>query len=127
MSNIVRMCVRKKIVEAKVIFIIFLLSLNLWLKWDEIIDEIWFKKNTFSFESKSTVISDAPTIIMMESHDNSVRPTSENRSSNEPILVYNRVPKCGSSTLLTLVKILAKKNKFKSYSSGSYFRYSRVR
>lgn len=48
--------------------------------------------------------------------------SSSNRSRPTPVLVYNRVPKCGSTTLVSLLTMLAKKNKFYVASSRVYNR-----
>ena len=57
---------------------------------------------------------------MTETSD--VFPTAENRSTSDNILVYNRVPKCASSTMVALVKLLSKRNKFKFVTSRVFFR-----
>ena len=48
--------------------------------------------------------------------------SSRNRSRPAPLLVYNRVPKCGSTTLVSLLTLLAKRNKFNVASSRVYNR-----
>ena len=34
-----------------------------------------------------------------------IKPTSENRTFNSNILIYNRVPKCGSTTMKEILKV----------------------
>ena len=53
--------------------------------------------------------------------ENEIKPV-ENRRNEARILIYNRVPKCASSTLLALIRLLAKQNKFNFHSSRVYFR-----
>ena len=42
----------------------------------------------------------------------SVALTSTNRTTDSHILVYNRVPKCASTSIQNMLKKLARKNKF---------------
>jgi len=46
--------------------------------------------------------------------------SSTNRSQDAGILVYNRVPKCGSSTIVQIMKTLGKNKKFAVKSSRNY-------
>ena len=41
-----------------------------------------------------------------------ITPSGMNNTKNSKYLVYNRVPKCGSSTMITLIKHLTTKNLF---------------
>ena len=51
-------------------------------------------------------------------------PTAINRTpQGSKVLVYNRVPKCASSTMQNLLKKLAKRNNFSYVSSKNYWRY----
>ena len=47
--------------------------------------------------------------------------TSTNRSTDSHILVYNRVPKCASTSIQNMLKKLARKNKFTLESSKIYW------
>lgn len=49
-----------------------------------------------------------------------VFPSSRNRTKECDILLYNRVPKCGSSTIVQIMKILGKNKKFVAKSSRNY-------
>ena len=51
-----------------------------------------------------------------------IHPSAINRSSSSNILVYNRVPKCASSTMVALIKMLAIRNSFSFKSSQTYWR-----
>ena len=52
-------------------------------------------------------------------------PTAINRTPRDSkVLVYNRVPKCASSTMQNLLAKLAKRNNFSYVSSKNYWRYS---
>ena len=48
--------------------------------------------------------------------------SSSNRSRPTPVLVYNRVPKCGATTPVSLLRLLAKRNKFHVASARVYNR-----
>ena len=41
-----------------------------------------------------------------------ITPSGRNNTKNSKYLVYNRVPKCGSSTMIALIKHLTLKNQF---------------
>ena len=49
-------------------------------------------------------------------------PSSENRSLKSHILVYNRVPKCASTTMQNILRHLSWKNKFYVEKSPIYWR-----
>ena len=53
---------------------------------------------------------------------NQILPSNRNHTSNSHILIYNRVPKCASTTMLALIKLLAARNSFKFVSSQIYWR-----
>ena len=48
--------------------------------------------------------------------------SSANRSVQSNVLIYNRVPKCGSTSVIRLLEHLAKKNSFKYESSKIFWR-----
>ena len=41
------------------------------------------------------------------------RPSTANRTALSPVLLYNRVPKCASTTVIALIKLLAQRNNFR--------------
>ena len=49
-------------------------------------------------------------------------PSDTNRSSESHILIYNRVPKCASSTLIALMKLLGERHGFDLMSSVIFWR-----
>ena len=49
-------------------------------------------------------------------------PSDRNRSSLSHIVIYNRVPKCASSTMIALIKLLTARNGFNFISSQIYWR-----
>ena len=53
---------------------------------------------------------------------NQILPSNRNHTSNSHILIYNRVPKCASTTMLALIKLLSARNSFKFVSSQIYWR-----
>ena len=56
------------------------------------------------------------------SEQNNIIATNANRTVQSSILIYNRVPKCGSTSLKTILKYLAKKNCFQFESSKIFWR-----
>ena len=48
--------------------------------------------------------------------------SSQNRTVQSNILIYNRVPKCASTTMQNILQYLAKKNHFKIGTSNIYWR-----
>jgi len=111
------MCVKQRGVEALLTLIVIMMLIHIIYKSFDIIDYLANTTTNPIHRYRSKSPSRKEHII-----ESQVVPTAENRSNNEKILVYNRVPKCGSSTLKLLVKLLAKENEFKSYSSRTYFR-----
>ena len=59
-------------------------------------------------------------------HVDQIMASSKNYTSMSHIVVYNRVPKCASTTMLALIKLLAARNGFKFVSSQIYWRLARV-
>ena len=51
-----------------------------------------------------------------------INPSDTNRSSLSHIVIYNRVPKCASSTMIALIKLLTARNSFNFISSQIYWR-----
>ena len=56
------------------------------------------------------------------SEQNNIKASNANRTVQSTILIYNRVPKCGSTSLKKILKYLAQKNSFKFESSKIYWR-----
>ena len=108
------MCVKKRIVQALLVVIV----LNISYECYNIVNHNQEKLQTNCSKGESRAKLDS----MLHSVNVDIIPTAENRSNDEKILIYNRVPKSGSSTLHFLTKILAKENKFQCYSSRIYFR-----
>ena len=52
------------------------------------------------------------------------RPSTANRTALSPVLLYNRVPKCASTTVIALINLLAQRNNFRFQSSPIYWRWS---
>lgn len=69
----------------------------------------------------STAVQPAPERPDESGSRAEIRPSAANRSVESLVLLYNRVPKCGSSTVLALLRKLAKQNKFHTKSSRTYF------
>ena len=110
------MCLKKRIVQALLVVIILNISYECY---NNIVNHHLGKLQTNCSKGESRAKPDS----MLHSINNvDIIPTAENRSNDEKILIYNRVPKSGSSTLHFLTKILAKENKFQCYSSRIYFR-----
>ena len=55
-----------------------------------------------------------------------IKYTSENRTFNSNILIYNRVPKCGSTTMKQLLIKMSKKNNFKYHHSKLFWKYVKI-
>ena len=53
-----------------------------------------------------------------------IQPSSVNRTRKSHILVYNRVPKCASTTMQNILRRLSRKNKFRVEHSPIYWRYT---
>ena len=51
-----------------------------------------------------------------------IKPTSENRTFNSNILIYNRVPKCGSTTMKQLLVKMSHRNNFKYQHSQLFWK-----
>ena len=51
-----------------------------------------------------------------------IEPTGKNRTINSNLLIYNRVPKCSSTTMKFLMQKLQKHNKFHAFFSTNYWR-----
>jgi len=49
-----------------------------------------------------------------------IKPSAVNRSTNSDILIYNRVPKCGSSTMEGVLRALSRRNNFTIHFSQNY-------
>ena len=47
-----------------------------------------------------------------------IEPSATNRSQKTQIVIYNRVPKCGSTTVATILRMVVKKNKFRLVSGN---------
>ena len=109
------MCVKKRIVQALLVVIV----LNILYECYNIVNHNQEKLQTNCSKGESRAKLDS---MLHSVNVDSITPTAENRSNDEKILIYNRVPKSGSSTLHFLTKILAKENKFQCYSSRIYFR-----
>ena len=56
------------------------------------------------------------------SEENNIKASNTNRTVQSNILIYNRVPKCGSTSLREILKYLAHKNSFKFESSKNFWR-----
>ena len=56
------------------------------------------------------------------SNQNNIKASNANRTVQSNILIYNRVPKCGSTSLKKILNYLAKKNSFKFESSKNFWR-----
>ena len=54
--------------------------------------------------------------------DQDVRVSSDNRTVESNVLIYNRVPKCASTSMQGILRHLAKKNAFLFESSSIYWR-----
>ena len=54
--------------------------------------------------------------------DQDVRVSSSNRTVESNVLIYNRVPKCASTSMQGILRYLAKKNAFLFESSSIYWR-----
>ena len=54
--------------------------------------------------------------LVLEAHEWGIKPSASNRT-NSRFLIYNRVPKCASSTLWKLLSGLQRKHNFKYYHS----------
>jgi len=50
-----------------------------------------------------------------------IKPTAVNRSTKSHILIYNRVPKCGSSTVEGVLKDLSRRNNFSFHVSTNWW------
>jgi len=51
-----------------------------------------------------------------------IEPSGKNRTVNSNLLIYNRVPKCSSTTMKFLMQKLQKHNKFHAFFSTNYWR-----
>jgi len=56
------------------------------------------------------------------SNQENIKASNANRTVQSNILIYNRVPKCGSTSLKKILNYLAKKNSFKFESSQIFWR-----
>ena len=56
------------------------------------------------------------------SDQNNIKASDANRTVQSSILVYNRVPKCGSTSIKRILKHLGRKNAFKYESSKIFWR-----
>ena len=54
--------------------------------------------------------------------DQNIPASSANRTVESNVLIYNRVPKCASTSMQGILRYLAKKNYFKFESSSIYWR-----
>ena len=54
--------------------------------------------------------------------DQNIRASSANRTVQSNVLIYNRVPKCASTSMQGILRHLAKKNAFQFESSSIYWR-----
>ena len=54
--------------------------------------------------------------------DQNIPVSSANRTVESNVLIYNRVPKCASTSMQGILRHLAKKNSFKFESSSIYWR-----
>ena len=54
--------------------------------------------------------------------DQNIQVSSANRTVESNVLIYNRVPKCASTSMQGILRHLAKKNSFKFESSSIYWR-----
>jgi len=51
-----------------------------------------------------------------------IEPSGKNRTRDSNVLIYNRIPKCASTTMQFIIKHLQRINSFKAESSGVYHR-----
>ena len=73
--------------------------------------------------SKSIIgITDSDNFDLNIGPETLIRASSSNRTVNSNILIYNRVPKCASTSIQSLLRFLAKKNGFKFESSSIYWK-----
>ena len=54
--------------------------------------------------------------------EDQLEPSARNRSTGSSILVYNRVPKCASETMMAVVRRMAARNGFRYRSSSVYWK-----
>ena len=64
------------------------------------------------------VITDTDLIVP----DQNIKASSDNRTVQANVLIYNRVPKCGSTFMQGIIRNLRKKNSFLYESSSIYWR-----
>ena len=51
-----------------------------------------------------------------------IQPSASNRTQETHILLYNRVPKCASTSMISILRQLARRNNFRFVSSSLYHR-----
>ena len=75
--------------------------------------------------TKKVLIGVSGQLILPLVQNGMIKPGSVNRSSGANALIYNRIPKTSSSTMLALIGNLAKKNGFKYFNSRIYHKRMR--